>query len=139
MFFSHFLNLFSSNCFYNLFNSVEQDYQSLETWINVEILFYFVKSYCSDSAKMLEIVNQLSACLCKNCDNFCKWFSHCFEKDIKDFIYVRNIEFFEFSEQMNQIILFQCKKYFVMMNSIYTLIVHTFKNSAVLFNDLFIN
>ena len=53
-----------------------------------------MKNYYSDSAKMLEIINQLSTCLCENHDNFCKEFFYYLEKNIEIFIYVRNTEFF---------------------------------------------
>src|SRR5438034_866485 len=34
--------------------------------IDIEILFYFAQNYCSDFVKVLEIINQLSTCLCEN-------------------------------------------------------------------------
>ena len=45
---------------------------------------------------MLEIINQLSTCLCENCDNFCKKLFYYLEKNIEDFIYIKNTEFFLF-------------------------------------------
>ena len=112
VFLSHFSNLFSSDYFYDLFNNVEQDYQSSKTWIDVEIFFYFAKSYCSDSAKMLEIINQLSTCLCESCNDFCKWFFYYFEKNIENFIYIRSTEFFLLVHDVQNVIFDYLWKWF---------------------------
>ena len=112
VFLSHFSNLFNSDCFYDFFNNIKQNYWFSETWINIKILFYFVKNYCSDSAEMLEIVNQLSACLYENYDDFCKWFSHCFEKDIENFIYVKNAQLFLLVHDVQNIIFDYLWKWF---------------------------
>ena len=59
---------------------------------DIKVFFYFIQNYYSDSVKVLEIVDQLSACLCESCNCFCKWFSHYLEKSIEDFIYIRSTE-----------------------------------------------
>ena len=43
---------------------------------------------------MLEIINQLLTCLYENHNDFCKELFYYFEKNIENFIYVKNIEFF---------------------------------------------
>ena len=110
--FSHFLNLFSDDCFYDLFNSIEQDYWFSEAQINVKVLFYFVQNYCSDFVKMLEIINQLSVYLYKSCSCFCEWFSHYLEKSIENFIYVRSTELFLLVHDVQNVIFNHLWKWF---------------------------
>ena len=99
------LNLFNSDCLYDFFNSIKQNYQFSDSRINIEIFFYFMQNYCSDSAKMLEIIDQLLTCLYKNHSCFYKEFSHYLEKNIKNFIYIKNTELFLFIYNIQNIIL----------------------------------
>ena len=103
--FNHFLNLLNSDCLYNLFNNVEQNYWFSKTWTDIKVFFYFAQNYCSSSAKMLEIINQLSTCLYKNHNDFCEKFSHYLEKSIKNFIYIRNTELFLLVHDIQNVIL----------------------------------
>ena len=92
MFFSYFLNLFNNNYLYNFFNNIKQNYQFSDLRINIKIFFYFAQNYYSNSIKMLKIINQLLICLYKNYNYFCKKFSYYFKKNIKNFIYIKNIK-----------------------------------------------
>ena len=56
-----------------------------------------MKNYYFDLTEMLEIINQLSACLHENHSHFCKKFFYYFEKNIKNFIILtdyKNLEYF---------------------------------------------
>ena len=61
---------------------------------------------------MLKIVDQLSACLCESCSSLCKWFSHYLEKDIENFIYIRDTEFLLLVHNIQNIISSHLKKWF---------------------------
>ena len=72
---------------------------------NIEVFFYFVQNYCSDFVKVLEIVDQLSACLCESCNCFCKWFSYYLKKSVENFIYIKSAELLLLIHDIQNVIL----------------------------------
>ena len=72
---------------------------------DVEVFFYFAQSHCSSLTEVLEVVDQLLTCLCENHDDLCKRFSYYLEKSIKNFIYIKDIEFLLLVHDIQNVIL----------------------------------
>ena len=53
----------------------------------------------------------MSVCLHENHNDFCEWFSHCFEKNIEDFIYIKNTEFFLLVHDIQNVIFDHLQKW----------------------------